>query len=38
MEITRTRPATTRGPADWFTGEVWIDEIAAAPEPARLGW
>ena len=36
MEITRTRPATTRGRADWFHGEVWIDEIAAAPEPARF--
>ena len=31
MEITRNGPETARGPADWFTGEVFIDPIAAAP-------
>jgi quercetin dioxygenase-like cupin family protein len=36
MEIARTRPASTRGPADWFTGEVWIDEIAAPPDPSQV--
>jgi quercetin dioxygenase-like cupin family protein len=36
MEITRARPATTPGPGDWFTGAVWIDEIASPPEPSRL--
>ena len=36
MEITRTRPATKPGPADWFIGTVWIDDIAAPPEPSRL--
>jgi quercetin dioxygenase-like cupin family protein len=35
MQITRTRQ-TKPGPADWFTGSVWIDEIAAPPPPARL--
>ena len=35
MEITRTRPASISGPADWFTGAVFIDPIAAAPPPAR---
>lgn len=35
MEITRDRPPTKRAPADWFTGEVWVDEIATAPAPAR---
>ena len=24
---------TTRGPAEFFTGEVWMDEIATLPEP-----
>lgn len=35
MEITRTRPDSIPGPADWFTGSVLIDPIAAAPPPAR---
>ena len=25
-----------RGPAEWFTGTVWVDEIAPADEPARV--
>jgi len=36
MEITRSRQATVRGPADWFTGEVWIDPIAANVPPSRM--
>jgi quercetin dioxygenase-like cupin family protein len=36
MEITRTRPPSRRGPADWFTGDVFIDPIAAGSEPSRL--
>jgi quercetin dioxygenase-like cupin family protein len=28
--------ATRRGSQDWFTGTVWLDEIAANPAPARL--
>jgi quercetin dioxygenase-like cupin family protein len=28
--------ATRRGPAEWFTGTVWLDEIAAAPGPAAV--
>jgi quercetin dioxygenase-like cupin family protein len=31
MEITRNSIETGRGPADWFTGTVFIDTIAAAP-------
>ena len=27
---------TRRGPADWFTGTVWLDPILEAPEPARV--
>ncbi len=36
MRITRTRPATAVPSADWFTGAVWVDEIATPPEPARV--
>lgn len=36
MEITRTTRDSHRGPVDWFTGEVWLDEIAGAAPPARL--
>jgi quercetin dioxygenase-like cupin family protein len=25
-----------RGPTEWFTGEVWLDEIAVPPPPSRL--
>ena len=25
-----------RGPADWFTGTVWMDEIPANAEPSRV--
>ncbi len=31
MEITRNSIETARGPADWFTGTVYIDTVAAAP-------
>jgi quercetin dioxygenase-like cupin family protein len=36
VEITRTGPDTRRGPDEWFTGEVWLDQIALAPAPSRL--
>ncbi|MFI9048797.1 cupin domain-containing protein [Streptomyces sp. NPDC053427] len=36
MEITRQRPASQRGPAEHFTGSVWLDEIAVPPAPSRL--
>jgi quercetin dioxygenase-like cupin family protein len=35
MEITRSGPDTVRGPAAWFTGEVYIDTIAAPAASAR---
>jgi quercetin dioxygenase-like cupin family protein len=35
MDISRTR-ATKPGPEDWFTGPVWLDEIAAPARPARV--
>ncbi|MEZ0448329.1 (R)-mandelonitrile lyase [Cellulomonas sp. ICMP 17802] len=35
MEITPL-PPTQKGPAQWFTGDVWFDVLAAPPAPARL--
>jgi len=35
MEIQPRKPTFT-GPADWFTGDVWIDPIAQGREPSRL--
>jgi quercetin dioxygenase-like cupin family protein len=29
MELTRSGVDTARGPADWFTGDVYIDALAA---------
>jgi quercetin dioxygenase-like cupin family protein len=36
MKITRSSIATTKGPADWFTGDVYIDAAAEPAEPYRL--
>ena len=36
MEITRNKLDTARGPADWFTGDVYIDTIAAPSHGSRL--
>ncbi|WP_069883833.1 (R)-mandelonitrile lyase [Streptomyces luteocolor] len=36
MHITRNRPDSAQGPAEHFTGSVWLDEIAAPPAPSRL--
>ena len=35
MEIRPQQP-TTQGPADWFTGQVWIDAIVRGEEPSRV--
>ena len=37
MKITAssTEGGTSKGPADWFTGDVYIDAVAAASTPAR---
>ena len=32
----RPKAASSRGPAEWFTGEVWIDAIARGEEPSRV--
>ena len=36
MRITRRRPDTRQGPAENFTGTVWLDEIAVPGPPSRL--
>jgi quercetin dioxygenase-like cupin family protein len=36
MQITRSSIETQKGPADWFTGEVYIDAIAAPRGTARV--
>jgi quercetin dioxygenase-like cupin family protein len=36
MQITRNTEQTTPGPSDWFTGTVYIDNVAAPSEPTRL--
>jgi quercetin dioxygenase-like cupin family protein len=35
MEITRSSLDTGRGPAEWFTGDVYIDTIATATDTFR---
>ena len=37
MEITRNSSETARGPAEWFSGTVFIDPIAIASEMSPLG-
>jgi quercetin dioxygenase-like cupin family protein len=36
VHVTRNHPGTQQGPAECFTGSVWLDEIAAPPAPSRL--
>lgn len=35
VKIQPKRP-TAKGPADWFTGDVWIDAIVRGEEPSRV--
>ena len=35
MRITRNTTATTPGPAEWFTGTVFIDQVAVPAPPSR---
>ena len=35
MEIVPKQPSV-RGPAEWFTGDVWIDAITRGQEPSRI--
>lgn len=36
MQITKNSLETNPGPADWFTGSVYIDTLAAASDQSRL--
>jgi quercetin dioxygenase-like cupin family protein len=36
MQITRSSLETARGPGEWFTGDVYIDPVAAPSEGSRL--
>jgi quercetin dioxygenase-like cupin family protein len=36
VQITPSSVATAKGPADWFTGDVYIDAVAASPAPSRV--
>ena len=36
MQITRSGIDTAQGPDSWFTGDVYIDAVAAAPAPGRV--
>jgi quercetin dioxygenase-like cupin family protein len=36
MQITRSSLATGRGPAEWFTGDVYVDTISSPAPPSRL--
>ena len=36
MQITRNGLETARGPSDWFTGEVYIDAVAAPSGGSRM--
>jgi quercetin dioxygenase-like cupin family protein len=36
MQITRNTLDTTAGPSDWFTGDVYLDSVAAPAASSRL--
>jgi quercetin dioxygenase-like cupin family protein len=36
MDVTRNSIATVRGPQDWFTGSVYIDQVAAPSNESRV--
>jgi quercetin dioxygenase-like cupin family protein len=36
MEITRNANETTPGPREWFTGDVYLDPVAAPAEGSRV--
>jgi quercetin dioxygenase-like cupin family protein len=37
MQITRSTNETGKGPSDWFTGDVYIDTIAAPSDASPIG-
>ncbi len=36
MKITRSSIATTKGSADWFTGDVYVDPVAVPVDGSRV--
>jgi quercetin dioxygenase-like cupin family protein len=36
MQLTRSSLATGKGPAGWFTGDVYVDTVASPTPPSRL--
>jgi quercetin dioxygenase-like cupin family protein len=36
MDVTRNSIETARGPHDWFTGSVYIDQVAAPSNESRV--
>ena len=36
MQITRSSIATAKGPADWFTGDVYVEAVTSPTPPSRL--
>ncbi len=36
MQITRSTLASVKGPAEWFTGDVYYDHVAENPAPSRV--
>src|SRR6266540_6218281 len=37
MQIMRNSFETSRGPSDWFTGDVYVDTVAAPSDSSRIG-
>ena len=35
MQVNPKQPSS-KGPAEWFTGDVWMDPVARGPEPSTL--
>jgi hypothetical protein len=35
MELQPSNPSA-RGPAEWFTGDMWVDNIVRGVEPSRV--
>ncbi|HEV2361698.1 MAG TPA: cupin domain-containing protein [Acidimicrobiales bacterium] len=31
-----TKHPSVKGPAEWFTGDVWLDQLARGDEPSRV--
>ena len=36
MEVTRNTRGTTKGPSEWFTGDVYVDPVATPSDGSRL--